>query len=1019
MRKFNWVFFLLFISKIYQAQISHQWSNSFGGVNSEYGQAIASDPSGNVYVTGIFTGVVDFDPGPGTATISSVSGSQDIYLAKYNSAGVFLWAKQIAGTNTERPFDLVADASGAYLAGIFMGTVDFDPSLSTSNITSLGGGTDGDGFFAKYDINGNLSWVNRIGSTANDRVIGIAVDGSQNVYVTGFIGGNADMDPSASVVTLSANATYNTFFGKYTSSGAYTFAKQITGGYSEGDDINVDASGNIYLTGSYATSNDFDPSIATANLSTSSLTQLDIFLAKYSSSGTYIYAKQIGGLGVDIGFQVVPDALGNVYLGGVFSSSCDFDPSIATSTLTSAGQGDLFVAKYNNFGNLIWKNGTGGTTNDYCYGLGLDASNNVFITGKFQGVNIDFDPGPAVSALTASSSCIYLAAYNSSGNFLFVNSPGNILSEGRGLTVNSSVYLTGMFRNTADFDFSPSTVNLTSNGSDDAFIAKYNVCAGSPPLQPSVIAGNYTVCNGSTQTYSVVNDPLASSYNWTFPSGWAGSSTSNLCVVTTSNSGIISVAASNSCGVSASQTLAVNNLGFTNAIVTTTNTLCNGDLNGKAIVSFTGGTLPVNYLWSNSQSTPSVSTLGAGSHSLIITDANNCTIIKQFTITQPPTLNVTTIPSVTSVCVGGTISLSASSSGGTGLVSYSWMPNSLAGSSIVVAPTINTNYTATAIDQNNCISVSVNSIAVNSLPTISLSANPTSLCSGGVSTLTATSPGATSYSWSTNTNSSSVAVNNPGTYTATVTNISGCINTASINIGTSPSVTLAASSNVPVFCFGNTATISVTGALTYTWSNTSNSNSIVVSPTTSTTYSVIGSNSNCLGSASVSITVNPNPVISIVSNQSLICAGQSATLTASGAITYTWNPSIISNSLVITPNTTSSFTVSGSDINGCFNNTIYTQSVSLCLSNNEIIQNNNLDNLYIFPNPFSSNITIVNPLDFAEMRIVIFNSIGELLDDKILSNNKTEINLNHLPNGFYFIKVKLKNEEKIIKALKY
>jgi len=232
-----------------------------------------------------------------------------------------------------------------------MGTVDFDPSLTTSNITSLGGGTDGDGFFAKYDFNGNLSWANRIGSSANDRVIGIAIDASQNVYVTGFIGGNADMDPSAAVVTFSANSTYNTFFGKYSSTGAYIFAKQIIGGYSEGDDINVDASGNIYLTGSYATTNDFDPSLATANLSTSSLTQLDIFLAKYNSIGAYVYAKQIGGIGVDFGFQVVPDALGNVYLGGVFSSSCDFDPTAATSTLTSAGQGDLFVAKYGTTGN--------------------------------------------------------------------------------------------------------------------------------------------------------------------------------------------------------------------------------------------------------------------------------------------------------------------------------------------------------------------------------------------------------------------------------------------------------------------------------------------------------------------------------------------------------------------------------------------------------------------------------------------------------------------------------------------
>jgi hypothetical protein len=192
----------------------------------------------------------------------------------------------------------------------------------------------------------------------------------------------------------------------------------------------------------------------------------------------------------------------------------------------------------------------------------------------------------------------------------------------------------------------------------------------------------------------------------------------------------------------------------------------------------------------------------------------------------------------------------------------------------------------------------------------------------------------------------------------------------------------------------------------------------VVSPTTSTTYSVIGSNGNCSGSTSVSITVNPNPVISVVSNQSLICVGQSATLTASGANTYTWNASAISSTIVITPNATSTFTVSGSDINGCFNNAVYTQSVSLCLGYNEIY-NKNLENLYIYPNPFSSNITIVNPLNFAEMKILIFNSIGELLDDKIVFNNKTEINLNHLPNGVYFINVKLKNEEKTIKVLKY
>ncbi|MEO6302164.1 MAG: hypothetical protein ABIP51_03220, partial [Bacteroidia bacterium] len=413
MKKLTLFFALFLFSNLYRSQLAYQWANSAGSTLSEYGQAIASDPSGNVYVAGSFSGTVDFDPSAATVNLTGLSGSQDIFLAKYTSAGNFIWVKQIAGTNTERPFDLVADASGAYLAGIFMGTIDFDPSAVTNATTSLGGGPDGDAFFAKYDVNGNLIWVDRIGSTGNDRVVGIALDASSNVFITGFIGANADMDPSASSASLNVTGTYNSYFAKYTSAGAYVFAKQITGGYSEGDDIALDASGNIYITGSYATGNDFDPGVGTANLSTSSLTQLDIFLAKYTSAGVYTYAKQIGGVGTDIGFQVAPDALGNVYLGGVFSSSCDFDPTAVTSTLTSAGAGDLFVAKYDVSGNLVWKNGTGGTNNDYCYGLGLDASNNVYITGNFQGTAIDFDPSASTASLTATSSCMYIASYSS------------------------------------------------------------------------------------------------------------------------------------------------------------------------------------------------------------------------------------------------------------------------------------------------------------------------------------------------------------------------------------------------------------------------------------------------------------------------------------------------------------------------------------------------------------------------------------------------------------------------------
>jgi hypothetical protein len=268
-----------------------------------------------------------------------------------------------------------------------------------------------------------------------------------------------------------------------------------------------------------------------------------------------------------------------------------------------------------------------------------------------------------------------------------------------------------------------------------------------------------------------------------------------------------------------------------------------------------------------------------------------------------------------------------------------------------------------------------------------------------------------------NTTFSTTTINNPGIYTATVTNLAGCKNTSSINIGSAPAVTLATNQNVPIFCFGNTTTISVTGATNYTWSNASNSSSIIVSPTINTTYTVVGSNGNCSGTASVSVLVNPIPTISVVSNQSLICVGQSATLVANGANTYTWNSTSVSSSIAITPSVTSIYTVSGSDNNGCTGSALYTQSVALCTGDN-LNYNNEIEDLLIFPNPFSSNLTIIKPIDSDEIKIFIFNSVGQLIDDKIIYDNKTEINLNSLPNGFYFIRLKLKGEEKSIKLLK-
>lgn len=906
MKKIILFFVFIFSILFSKAQLTYQWANSAGSAaNSDYGQAIAADPSGNVYVTGAFTGVVDFDPSAATANLTSLSGSQDIFLAKYSSTGAFIWVKQIAGTNTEKPYDLVADASGAYLAGNFLGTVDFDPNAGVNNITFLGGGIDGDGFFAKYDVNGNLSWVDRIGSTVNDRVTSIAIDASANVYVTGFIGGNADMDPSASSASLNVSGTYNAYIGKYSSTGAYIFAKQITGGYSEGDDINVDASGNIYLTGSYATLNDFDPSVATANLSTSSLTQLDIFLAKYTSAGLYTFAKQIGGIGVDIGYQVKPDASGNIYLGGVFSSTCDFDPTATVNSLTSAGQGDLFVAKYDVSGNLTWKIGTGGTTNDYCFGLGLDASNNVYITGKVQGTNIDFDPSASSALLTSASSCMYIASYSSTGSFLSLSSP-SISSTGNGLCVNSSLYVTGMFAGTGDFDFSAATANLTSLGSDDVFFAKYNTCVGSPPAQPSAIAGNFTVCNGTSNTYSVTNDPLATSYTWSFPSGWTNPSTTNVSVPTVSNSGVISVVANNACGASPASTVSISSMVISTSSITAN---CNQP-NGIASATASGGVPAYSYTWSTGFVGQTLSNITAGTYTVNVKDANNCLVTTTVVIPNAtgPTVGISsfTNPSCFGSSNGIATTTTSGGSPGPGFPTYIWSN----GQNTPTATNLLTGvYSVTLTDAAGCVASASVTITQPSSLTVNVSGTNPKCFNAANGTATANVLGGTpgyTYTWSPTPGAggttSTPSVMSPGIYNVLATDSKGCIVQGSVALA-NPGQMLSTVSGTNVSCFGacnGSAITSLTnaiGAVSYFWSP--------ISVTTATvgglcagTYTMLATDQNsCTANTVFVVTQPPLLTVSISSVGSVSCSGGIngfATASANGgtpAYSYSWTSS--------------------------------------------------------------------------------------------------------------------------------
>ena len=335
----------------------------------------------------------------------------------------------------------------------------------------------------------------------------------------------------------------------------------------------------------------------------------------------------------------------------------------------------------------------------------------------------------------------------------------------------------------------------------------------------------------------------------------------------------------------------------------------------------------------NSGSTPVVANI------TVTPSANGCTGTAQtFTITVNPTPVITITVAETSgnanddgiLCAGASATLTAS--GGT---TYNWSTGET-GASITV--TTGGDYTVTSPSDNGCPGTASTTITVNPLPTPAIAVAETSgsadndgnLCAGSSATLTAS--GGTSYAWSTMETSASITVSASGSYTVTVTDANGCSDTESTTITVNPlptaTITVAETSgnanNDGAICAGASATLTANAAASYTWSTGSTDASISV--TTSGTYTVTITDANgCTDSESTTITVNPLPMAAVsiaetsgnTDNDGILCAGASATLTASGGTSYEWNTMPAQTTAEITVNTAGTYTVTVTDGNGC------------------------------------------------------------------------------------------------------
>ena len=467
-----------------------------GGAVEENASSIALDSLGNIYVAGYFQGTADFDPGAGTTAIAS-AGQYDGFVAKYDATGALIWVHTFGSTDFDYLFGVKVDSAGnVYTVGTFLGTVDFDPGPGTQNVTATG--LFSEAFVLKLDTDGNFVWVAPTVGPRSEIGYTIELDSSGNVYTMGQFSDTPDFDPGVGTATLTAVNPSDLYVLKLDSDGNYQWVVSVAGEVRDfGRYMCIDASGNLYLTAGFQGTVDFDPGAGVTNLTSAG--DSDIFIWKLDSAGNLVYVHGLGSANDDDGLSLDVDNAGNLVVAGSFQGTVDFDPGAGTSNIASVSTYSLFVLKLTSAGAYVWSGAFTGMDDGFTYGLVTDALGDIIVAGSFQGT-ADFDPGAGGAiATSAGGEDFYLTKLDSAGAWKWTEQRGTadrdvgatVITDGAG-----SLYITGLYSNTLDFDTSPATNSLTAVGSFDTFFLKL------APKTGGVITSNPTP--GSI----IENDPV-------------------------------------------------------------------------------------------------------------------------------------------------------------------------------------------------------------------------------------------------------------------------------------------------------------------------------------------------------------------------------------------------------------------------------------------------------------------------------------------------------------------------------